>query len=68
MSIFESLLGKLELLDLETNIQGDIGISDHSLIYVIGKLCIPTGTTNIILSRQFRNFDPNMLREDLALI
>ena len=44
-----------------------IGISDHSLIYAIRKLCIPTRTPNIIISRQFRNFDPNMFREDLAL-
>ena len=44
-----------------------IGISDHSLIYAIRKLCIPTRNPNIIISGQFRNFDPNMFREKLAL-
>ena len=44
-----------------------IGISDHSLIYAISKLCIPTCPSNIIFSRQFKNFEPTCFRQDLSL-
>ena len=129
MRIFESLIDRLESLDLETNIIGDlncdvgasphdsqtkqlldicnlyqyhqfieepirmtrhtattidlfltnnrsqyshsgvchIGISDHSLIYAVRKLCVPKRNSNIMTSRQFRNFDANAFRYDLNL-
>ena len=35
-----------------------IGVSDHSLIYAISKLCIPTRPPNIVFSRKFKNFEP----------
>ena len=44
-----------------------IGISDHSLIYAISKLCIPTRSSNIIFSRQFKNFEPTCFRRELSL-
>ena len=44
-----------------------ISISDHSLIYAISKLCIPTRPSNIIFSRQFKNFEPTCFRQDLSL-
>ena len=44
-----------------------IGISDHSLIYAISKLCIPTRSSNVIFSRQFKNFEPTCFRRELSL-
>ena len=44
-----------------------ICISDHSLIYAISILCIPTRSSNIILSKQFKNFEPTFFRRELSL-
>ena len=44
-----------------------IGVSDHSLIYAISKLCIPTRPSNIVFSRKFKNFEPTCFRQDLSL-
>ena len=44
-----------------------IGISDHSLVYAIRKLCVPRKDPRIIRSRQFRDFNANSFRHDLSL-
>ena len=44
-----------------------IGISDHSLIHAIRKLCIPKGKPKIVESRRFRNFNTDSFRADLNL-
>ena len=43
------------------------GISDHSLIYAIRKLCIPKGKPKIVESRRFGNFNSDSFRADLNL-
>ena len=45
-----------------------IGITDHSIVYVIRKLCIPKGKPKIVEARQFRNFDTGSFRADLCLV
>lgn len=43
-----------------------ISISDHSLIYTIRKIAIPTKNRHkYITTRDFRNFNPNKFRADL---
>ncbi|CAB4018391.1 Hypothetical predicted protein [Paramuricea clavata] len=44
-----------------------IGISDHSLVYAIRKLCVSRKDPRIIRSRQFRDFNANSFRYDLSL-
>ncbi|CAB3992510.1 Hypothetical predicted protein [Paramuricea clavata] len=44
-----------------------IGISDHSLVYAIRKLCVSRKNPRIIRSRQFRDFNANSFRYDLSL-
>ena len=45
-----------------------IGISDHSLVYAVWKLCIPKGKPKIVEARQFRNFDTGSFCADLCLV
>lgn len=44
-----------------------IGISDHSLIFAVRKFSLPKRSPLIVQSRQFRNFDGDLLRTDLRL-
>ena len=37
----------------------DLGISDHSLVYLCRKIGIPKEPTKIVFSRQFKNYNPH---------
>ena len=43
----------------------DIGISDHSLVYVCRKIGIPRGSPKVVETRQFNKFNANKFQNDL---
>ena len=45
-----------------------INISDHSLIFAVRKFSLPKGSPLILQSRQFRNFDGDLIRTDLSVV
>ena len=44
----------------------DLGISDHSLVYVCRKVSIPKEPPKIVYTRQFKNYQINNFKQDLA--
>ena len=45
-----------------------IGISDHSLIYVVRKFCLPKSRESTKYVRNFKNFDAEDFRRDISQI
>ena len=45
-----------------------IGCSDHSLIYFSRKLTCPRSPPRIVVSRHYKNFDPDGFMNDMALV
>ena len=44
----------------------DLGISDHSLVYICRKISIPKEPPKIVLSRQFKNYSSYQFKEELT--
>ena len=44
----------------------DLGISDHSLVYVCRKVSIPKEPPKIVYTRQFKNYQINNFKQDLV--
>ena len=44
----------------------DLGISDHSLVYMCRKISIPKEPPKIVLSRQFKNYSSYQFKEELG--
>ena len=44
----------------------DLGISDHSLVYICRKISIPKEPPKIVLSRQFKNYSSYQFKEELG--
>ena len=44
----------------------DLGISDHSLVYICRKISIPKESPKIVLSRQFKNYSSYQFKEELG--
>ena len=43
----------------------DLGISDHSLVYLCRKISIPKKPPKIVISRQFKNYNAHQFKEEL---
>ena len=43
----------------------DLGICDHSLVYLCRKIGIPKEPPKIVFSRQFKNYNPRQFKEEL---
>jgi hypothetical protein len=43
----------------------ELGISDHSLVYICRKISIPKGKPKLIETRQFRHFNPTDFQNNL---
>ena len=44
----------------------DLGISDHSLVYIYRKISIPKEPSKIVFSRQFENYSSYQFKEELS--
>ncbi|CAB3993600.1 Hypothetical predicted protein, partial [Paramuricea clavata] len=44
----------------------DLGISDHSLVYICRKISIPKEPPKIVFTRQFKNYNSHQFKEELS--